>query len=351
MIENTEIYTNNLRDDWALSLMEQGVIVKLSISRWRAFSKITPELLGLKFYDEEGFNFTKKYLDLGRQKLLPAEIMSEIDAVEVKARNNLDNYSFDTVWGRFVPFTAFNEWEYNNNIIRNDFFKQGIVLRDRYDGVINSVKKEYRKMAKDVWLRMYSNGNGEATESFIENFVGKVVEKIPCKEEIYSSFKYSSTFLIIPMPSFMSDNSSKIEQIKYKEFDTELEKQTKARIRDECLNRKRDLIDGFLESTVVSMRKYIYETCTAILMSMSKNEKNKINVNHISRLKDMIKKIKLLNFYNDYEISNLINDLGIELERNKSGIDVEFVINKLKEIINISQKEYDCLNLAMINEP
>lgn len=343
-VDGNKISVNHFRDDWVLALMSQGVIVKLSINRWRAFSKITPELLGLRFHDDDGFDFTKKYLDLGRQKLLPVEVLSEIESVENKARMNLEYYSFDTVWGKFIPFTAFNEWEASNNIIKNDFLRQGIELGNRYDDIIASVKKEYRKMAKDVWVRLYSNTNGEATESFIENFVDNIAKKIPCKEEIVASFKYSSTFFIIPMPSFIADNIAQAEQIRRNDemakFESELEKQTKIRIKEDYIKRKKELIDGFLESTVVSMRKYVAELCDSILISIGKNGRNKINVNHVSRLKEMIRKIKLLNFYNDDEISKLINGLGIEIEKIKSEIDGNIVIDKLKEIVDVSKKEY-----------
>jgi len=344
IVEGKTIQINTIRDDWALALMSQGVIVKLSVGRWRGFSKITPELLGLKFCNEEGFAFSKKYLDLGRQRLLPIEVAQEIDVVEIRARSNLEIYSFDTVWGRFVPFTAFNEWESSNNIIRNDFLKQGKVLGERYDSIVSAVKDEYRKMAKDVWLRMYPDDKGGATEAFIENFVLNIAEKIPSKEKIVESFKYSSTFFIIPMPSFVADNIAQAEKIRRDDevaaFESELEKQTKTRIKEEYVKRKKELIDGFLESTVVSMRKYVSELCSSVLMSIGRNGRSKITVSHVSRLKDMIKKIKFLNFYNDKEISDLIKDLGIEVDKIKGEIDEPKVVDKLKEIVEIGEKEY-----------
>ena len=42
-IDGHDIDIQNFRDDWALALMEQGIIVKMSISRWRAKGNLSFE--------------------------------------------------------------------------------------------------------------------------------------------------------------------------------------------------------------------------------------------------------------------------------------------------------------------
>ncbi len=146
------------------------------------------------------------------------------------------------------------------------------------------------------------------------------------------------------MPSFVEENIAQAEEIKRREdmaiYESELEKQTKARIKEEYIKRKKELIDGFLESTVSSMRQYVAELCDTVLLSIGKGGKNKVSVAHIAKLKDMIRKIKLLNFYNDSDISKLMKDLDLELDKIKSEIDNNFIVDKLKEIIDASKKEY-----------
>ena len=94
-INGKEVDIEQLRNDWALALMSQGVIVKLSVNRWRASAKLTPECLGLKFASGDGFDFMGKYIKLGQQKLLPPQVLHEIEYLENKARCNLDTYSFN----------------------------------------------------------------------------------------------------------------------------------------------------------------------------------------------------------------------------------------------------------------
>ena len=345
-IGGKEVPLEQFRSDWALALMSQGVIVKISINRWRANAKLTPEILGLKFAGEEGFDFSREYLDLGSQKLLPPRILSDIEVIERRARHVLEHYSFDTVWGRFVPFTAFEDWERENSVIQSDFQQQAVILGNQYDSIIQSVKEDYRKMAKDVWLRMYPEDKGGATPSFVENFVDKTIAKIPSREEIIGSFKYAATYFIIPMPSFIADNIAKAEQIRRQEeiaqFESDLEKQTKQRITEEYVKRKKELIDGFLESTVLSMRKYIAELCDAVLLSINKKGQAKVTNVHLNKLRGMIKKIKLLNFYNDREVSDLIKELSIEVDKDniKGEINQGVIVEKLREIADSVKRDY-----------
>ena len=56
-VDNQEIDVEQIMTDWALALMTQGVIVKQSISRWRAEMRLSNEMLGLKSIDDETSDF------------------------------------------------------------------------------------------------------------------------------------------------------------------------------------------------------------------------------------------------------------------------------------------------------
>ena len=74
-------------------------------------------------------------------------------------------------------------------IIEADFFAAAKKLCDRYEEILGIVKQEYRKMAADVWSRLYPDSS--PNESFIEDFVLKIIGKIPSKNRILRSFKYN----------------------------------------------------------------------------------------------------------------------------------------------------------------
>lgn len=344
-VNDREIPIKHVQNEWALALMSQGVIVRLSVSRWRAEMKLSRETLGLKSVDEDSFDFMTRYVQLGKHRLLPPAILSEINTLESRSRKLLDNYSFNTVWGKFVPFTAFDEWERQNNVIRQDFMAQAVALGNNYDNIIATVKSDYRNLAKDVWSRLYPNDEGGATESFIEDFVLNIIEKIPSRENIVASFKYNVTYFIIPMPSFVEENIAKAEEIRRESqmahFNTEIEKETKRRISEEYVAKKKELIDGFLESTVMTMRKYVGDLCDSVLHSVNNQARSgRVTSKHVNKLKGMIKKVRRLNFYDDEEVDSLINGLETELEKIKGERDDGVIVDKLKEIADTGKRKF-----------
>lgn len=343
-IGEKEISLSQYKNNWALCLMSQGVIVKLSISRWRATAPLKIEDLGLTFSDKESFHFMRKYISLGNEKLLPPEVLKEITTIESRARANLTAYSFNTVWGSFVPYKAFEKWDEENTKIRSDFMEAARKLGERYDEIVQTVKDEYKQIAKDVWMRLYPN-NPTPTEAFIEDYASKAVAKILDRNSLIASFKYDVTHFIIPMPTILEENISKAQEIKNErelsKFSNELEKETKRKISDEYFKRKQELIDNFLEATVSSMRKYIAELCDNILQSMGRKEHQKdISFSQKKRIQLMMKKIELLNFHNDTEIKTVLDELNEELDKFKGSRDKNIIITKLNQIVEMSEKEF-----------
>ena len=336
---------NKVRDDWALALMTRGLIIKLTVSRWRAQVKLDFNKLGLKFVDQNSMDFMSKYVNLGTHKLLPPEELTYMETIERKARNNLRNYSFDTLWGRFVPMTAFDEWKTNNDKIYEDFKQCALSFINRYDSIIDVVKEDYRNMAKDVWARLYPEDKYGATDSFMSNFVEEVIAKIPSKEEILNTFKYEMVYISIPMPSVIENNIAEAQKIKreaeMEAFKFNIEKETQEKIANEYIKRKEELIGGFLEATVTSMRRYVGELCDSVLTSIRNQSRSEhISRHHIRKINTMIDKVKLLNFYGDDEITKLLDELSNEANKFKDQINNGVVLAKLSQIVEVGSKEF-----------
>lgn len=344
-INNKEIDVKQYRNDWALALMSQGIIVSMTLNRWRGTATLKPEELGLKFQDETSRKFMNRYITLGREKLMPPEVEAAITAVERKARKNIQNHSFETVWGWFVPFTAFDEWEEENEKIRKEFYDVANTVGEQYNNIVAVVKEAYKSMSQDVWSRLYPTKNDRAPESFTENFVNKIIDKIPPKIDIVTSFKYDVTYFVIPMPSIIENNLSKARQEERKremdEFQVHLERSTKQKVADEYVKRKQELIDGFLESTVASMRKYVAELCDGVLQSVAKQSVKKcISKTQKDNIKKMINKVRTLNFYDDKEMSNLLMNLESEIGKFKGERDENGIVNTLHRIVEIGTEEF-----------
>ena len=342
-IDGKEIDTNTYKSDWAMALMTKGVIANLTISRWRATTPLKAEELGLKFADPETCTFMKRYVRLGSEKLLPPEILNEFTIIESRARRNLDNHSFNTIWGRFIPYTAFNSWETENKQIEADFLEAAKCFGEKYPEIIGIVRTEYKKMAKDVWARINPDA-GEAPQSYIDEFVSRVISRIPSRNDIVKTFKFRVTFFIIPMPSLIAEDLAKADKIErdndLKNHELQLEKETKEKIAKDYLQRKSELVDSFLEATVSNMRSYVGDLCDNVLLSLTNGVSKDIKRSQIKKIKGMIDKVRILNFYDDKEIRIQLNELETEVDKFKGARDKGVIMQKLQDIVDIGTENY-----------
>jgi len=342
-IGGQEIEVADWRDDWAMSLMEKGVIVKLAISRWRAQSRLNYSELGITFNNEDHKEFMSKYVKLGYESLLPPSVASEILAVESSGRNCLKMYSFDTVWGRFVPFSSFPEWKRENDLIKSDFFELSKIIGLKYGDIVQEVKTEYEKMARDVWKRIYPNDTNPPTASFLENFTSKIIDKIPERDAIVSSFKYNCVYFKVPLPSFIQEDIAKAEKIVLDRDkavnDALIEMQTKQIVAEEYRSKKSELIDSFLTSTVSYLRHHVAELADHTYQVLQ-NTKSDMDMRHVNKIKKMIKSVRTLNFHNDNEIESILNGLLKEVSKYKGDRDKDKVTVKLRELVDLSKRDY-----------
>ena len=342
-IGGKEVDAQEFRNDWALALMNRGIIVDLEIKRWRATAKIEAQDLGLQFVDEETQDFVKKYIRLGSEKLLPPQISKEISAIELAARKCLENHSFDTVWGKFVPYNAFESWATENDIIKADFDEYVKTFCLKYDEIVHIISTEYRKMGRDVWKRTRPK-DGEPPEPYLTEFVNNVVAKIPPKMDIAALFSYQVIFFTIPLPSIIQANISAAKEIELetekKVFDASLEMRTKQRIAEEYMAKKTELIDGFLNATVDSMRKYVEDLCQDVLDAMGRSKSQDLTLKQQEKIVGMIDKVKMLNFYNDAEIEKLLSELRFETMKVKGERNKDTIVNKLQKIVSVANEEF-----------
>lgn len=335
------IDVEQVKTDWALALMTKGVIVKLKVSRWRASAALQPDELGISFSDAK---FIKKYVSLGREKLLPPVVERELNMVECQARTNLANYSYDTVWGKFVPYIAFDQWHANNESIKQDFYDCSKRLGERYDEVVAIVQEDYKSLANDVWKRLYPEG-GNPTEGFVTNFTQKIIAKIPERHVIVSSFDYRVSYFFIPLPSFIEKDIAKAKQIE-RDQDVADEKvlceiSANKKISEEYISKKTELIDGFLNATVQSMRFQIAELCQSVLDSLNRNpDNNEVKSSHCEKINKMIDRVKFLNFYDDKEMTRLLVDLQKQVDKVRGERTKDIIVDRLDKIVRVSQKEY-----------
>jgi len=325
-VEKTLMTTGSIetyKHNWAQALMEKGVVVNLHIGRWRAQSKLTPKDLGFDESDPELISFFKRYFNLGNKLLITLEMKRRMDTIESRGRCLLKRYSFDTVFGFFVPYTSFEYWNKESKNIEQEYLACRDEFVNTFETIINDAVKEYDKAAQQLWDRIPALQNSPK-DSFVTAFIERLRNKIPSIDEIKNSFYYYCTFSNIPLPSFIADD---VRKARIKSICANADEETVKKIANMCdsvaeeyVKKKSEIIDQFLDSTVKSLRVQIASLCDDVILSIEKHKK--LAKNKIKHIQKTIKHLEMLNFFNDTEINeNLqsVNKLldGIEETENK----------------------------------
>jgi hypothetical protein len=204
-------------------------------------------------------------------------------------------------------------------------------------------------MAIDVWKRLYPNT--APTESFIAQFVSNVISKIPDRQVIFESFKYYTTYLTIPMPIFIQNQITKANEMRRQDelldAQARIEIQSKEQIAQEYISKKQLLIENFLDGTVNELRYYIGLVCDEVIKSISNYSANDISKAHINKIKAMIEKVDILNFYDDKEVETALKGLELEIDKFKGQRNKGLIVEKLKNIVDISKEQFISKDLIL----
>lgn len=326
-----------------LQLMKEGVLVSLHIGRWRARARLTWDDLGIDINgdDEE----LSDLMDLGQKKLLPANLIKELESIESAARKYLDKVAYRTYWGHFVPVTAYAGWKEKNDEYRARYF----AVRDRivanYDDLMEEVLSSYRTAARQAYYRL-SRLHPEAVsdileEDFVEAFVSNVRLHLRSAAEIERSFYFDYELRHVPLPSLLAEDLAEKERIE-SEAQTERERQQMAlylererawaeeeKIRAEvdaarsaaawkeqlmremhrdvmetARQQKEELVESFLRDVVVQLRSLVYDATTNVLAAIQRN--GKMPPASFRQLRNLVTQVGSLNFYGDADIEAMI---------------------------------------------
>lgn len=334
-LETSTIQTLNAR--W-LSLMKEGVIVRLHIRRWRAKTKLDCADLGLP---READDLIDDLLTLGDKRLLPRDLANELEACESSGRKALERAGIPTYWGAFIPATAYDAWRTANDEHKQRYYQLRNRIQGEYSFIVADLLDEYRKAARLAYRRANQLEIGRATIAqvmdevqFVEAFVRKIRALIPTAPEIYDSFAWEEELSYIPLPSLLAEDIAEAERTRERRRIEAQEEELKRddlwkeiaikdeadRARRQMLDRmneevvaqarakKQQLIDGFLQDLIVQLRGMIYDATTDILATMQRNP-GKLHPRSVVQLRNMIDQVGKLNFFGDGETTQMINQV------------------------------------------
>jgi hypothetical protein len=244
-------------ENWVLRLMQKGVLVQLHIGYWRPYSRLSESELGIS---EDGS--VKEYLQLGRKKLLPPEIVARLENIEKRARYALEENSFKCFWGRFVPVTAWNRWRDENDEIKGQFYSIRDEVISSLPESMGQLRDIYARMAMEAYKRSRYDSEAQVPDHYIETFISKCLEQIPSPDDMRRLFRYEEVYTYIPLPS----------QLGQLQQSGSPEDTMRRQVAQEMNQHKQEMVADFLAEINTNLRSMIVDACINVRDSIRRND-------------------------------------------------------------------------------
>lgn len=351
-----------------LRLLQEGVIVRLTLRRWRA--KTTLDLvrdLGLPPNGEQ----YREILELGRKLLLPREILSALDSVDSAARQNLKKFGYETYWGIFVPATAYNAWKEENEKYKEKYFELCEYIVEYYDDMLTTHLAQFEAAARAAWrrFRLLSASSEDEDFSLDENeFVARYVARlralIPSAEEIRARFAYEVHLSYVPLPSLLAQDARQAAWIQAEREAAEYVERTRTEMRQawneaeraitvyrreqmDLIRRdvlataqaeKEKLIDHFLVDVARQLRALIYDTVVSAYETTAR--RGAVHGRTVSQLRLLLEQVQQLNFFGDREVDAMCDRIrgliGGTTEHERNDAEIQDVLRNVALVLKAS---------------
>jgi hypothetical protein len=310
-------------EDRVLAMMERGVLVQLHIRYWRPYAQLRLADLGL----EDVNGVTSNYIQLGRKKLLPPDLISKIETVERRARTALKNNSLKCFWGSFIPTTAWEKWRELSDKLQKRFYE----VRDEIVRALpeskETLREIYSEMATDAYRRSKLDADVEVPQDFINTFVAACLNRIPSAEQIGAAFRYDEVYNYIPLPSQVRAHAEGLIQ-------DDMRRQIASQMHTE----KQQMMDGFIAEVSSGLRNMVVKVAQSVKDSIEKND-GKLIPRSTSDIKRLLEKLGRLNFYDDKSIRGMVTDIRAEVDKPLKERDVPSIQRVLDDVLKVSQEQ------------
>lgn len=330
------IHADNPR--W-LQLLQEGVIVRLTLRRWRARTTLDLERdLGLP---ANGENYGE-LIALGRKFLLPKSILATLDSIDSAARQNLRKYGYETYWGVFIPITSYSAWKQKDAEYQRKYFEICEHIVQYYDDMLAAHLGQFEAAARAAWRRFRTlkkevDGCTEGESDFaldenvfVERYVARLRALVPSAEEIRASFAYEVHLSYVPLPSILAQDTRQAAWIQAEREVAEYVERTRTEMRQawseaeraidayrreqmEAVRRdvlaaaqkeKEKLIDNFVVDIARQLRALVYDTVVSAYETTAR--RHALHGRTVTQLRLLIEQVQRLNFFNDRELDAMI---------------------------------------------
>jgi len=271
------------------ALTKEGVLIKVSISYWRGCKKLRPEDIGLNEAD-----LSDRLISLGHKRLLPKESLSALALVEGRAHALVEQNTFPFLngLGHFLPNARLEEVMEKVKGLEQEFWAAKSEFLSQYAALRKSASEEWRKMAKNL-------------VSDPERLMDAIESSFPFPQKMDRYYGFDLQVFQISLPQ-------KIEMDMITLADQQEVVEARHRAAQEAGAKIRRGVEQFAAECVASLREQTSQLCQDMLASINNSETG-VHQKTLNRLVRFIDQFKEMNFMNDTEMEQQLEQVRKEL--------------------------------------
>lgn len=334
-----------MEDPKWLSLMQEGVIVRLHVCRWRMTTRLVLDDLGLS--NGEGEAVKDELIQLGEKLLMPAEIVRKLNSLEAQGRMCLARHGFSTYWGVLVPASAYEVWKKENEDLAAQYMGVKQTVVDDLERLRAELAESYEDAARTAYRRAkkldpasMKRAQVYQEAAYVRKFVKRVLALIPDVNTINTSFSWQAEITYVPLPSLLAQEQAQAENIRADAVQKRAEAGAWAAMNADVLAQARaekaERIDGFLADVAKQLRSMVFDVCADVLASIKKND-GKLLGRSSTQLKNLCTQVERLNFYGDKDIEDSLNTVKGMLNAGSDVRDAGEIAGALADIATITR--------------
>lgn len=263
------------------ALQQKGVLMAISIRRWRGRKHLTAKDLGL---DEKKVD--SDLFALGHKRLVAPEVLAGFTKLESRARSAIEDAGFTFLgMARYVP----------NEVVGHLLVKLE-EMREEFDVLVQEFVDRYETVVAEAIERWQTASRSLLADN--KDLMKVLRESFPSKADLAAKFSFSWVVFQATVPGVDG-----VEPL----FGAVRAKAAQ-QARDQIRNASRE----FVEDCVAKLREETANLCDDVLKTIQQSPA--VRQNTIDRLTDFIGKFEKLNFANDVEMSRQLNDLRSQLK-------------------------------------
>jgi hypothetical protein len=270
-------------------LTREGVLINVSVRYWRGCKKLRAEDLGL-----DPNKISDKLISLGHKRLLPKEATAALSLVESRSHALIEANTFPFLNGlaHFLPNAKLEDVTGKLKDLETEFWKAKAEFIRLYGTLRESASRDWRRMAEKL-VRDPAR------------LVATIEASFPTTDRMHRFFGFDTQLFQIAVPKRLGLNVVSLA-----------DQQQVIQARQEATHAagekiRRD-VEVFVADCVSTLREQTAVLCSEMLESINTSETG-VHQKTLNRLVRFIDQFKQMNFANDHEMEQQLENVRREL--------------------------------------